>query len=159
MLGQPGYRARLEALIGCANLVKVSEDDLRALEPEAEPLVTAASWVERGPELVVVTHGAGGATAVGPGAAPLHVPARRVETVDTIGAGDAFTAGLLTFLAECGALRVGGCAALELQEVAAALVFASDVAAATCARAGADPPWRVELPGAFVSGSNDWRRT
>jgi len=43
---------------------------------------------------VVVTRGANGATAYGP-SKTIHVPAKRVKTIDCTGAGDAFTAGLL----------------------------------------------------------------
>ena len=145
VLGRPGYRERLEGLLAAANLVKVSEQDLEALEPGADPLATAAEWARRGPELVVLTHGARGATALRDGMGPRHCDAVPVTPVDTIGAGDAFMAGLLAFLAENGALSVGAARALEPAKLAAALRFAGAVAALTCSRAGADPPRREQL--------------
>jgi fructokinase len=68
-----------------------------------------------------------------------------VEVVDTIGAGDSFHAALLFALREQGciertALRVAGAA-----ELRRALSFASQCAALTCTRAGADPPHRNEV--------------
>ena len=148
VLGRPGYLERLEALVDCANLVKASDDDLAALHPGVAPLDTAARWAARGPELVVVTHGAQGSTAIRAGAAPVHAPAVPVEIVDTIGAGDSFAAGLLAYLAEHDRLRAGGCVSLTDAELADALAFAGRVAAIACSRAGADPPRRSELDAA-----------
>lgn len=60
----------------------------------------AAQLVARGPEVVIVTLGAEGALLCRRDAAPLHQPAFPVETVDTLGAGDAFAAGLAVSLVE-----------------------------------------------------------
>ncbi len=54
---------------------------------------TAAALLDRGPELIVVTLGSEGAIAYQRGAPPLHQPAFPTRAVDTLGAGDAFTAG------------------------------------------------------------------
>jgi len=148
VLDLPGYRRRLEGLVAQAHLVKVSDEDLAALEPSAEPLELARAWAALGPELVVVTHGAGGSTALRPGGEAVHCDAVAVAVLDTIGAGDAFTAGLLAFLAGRGALRVGVGEVLDSAALLDALAFAGRVAAITCTRAGADPPWRAELDAA-----------
>ena len=145
VLGRTGYRSRLDALIAVANLVKVSDEDLDALEPGVAPLATARSWAQRGPELVVVTHGAGGSTFVSADGTAVHCEATEVSVVDTVGAGDAFTAGLLAFLADRGWLRAGVAAMLDSDALMQALRFAGRVAALTCERAGADPPTRAEL--------------
>jgi sugar/nucleoside kinase (ribokinase family) len=56
--------------------------------------VAFATHLARTRELVVVTHGSRGATALLPGHDPLFVPALEVEAVDPNGAGDAFCAGV-----------------------------------------------------------------
>ena len=53
----------------------------------------AATLLERGPELIVVTLGSKGSVAYRRGAPPLHQPSFPVKAIDTLGAGDAFTAG------------------------------------------------------------------
>ena len=53
-----------------------------------------AAHLARDRELVVVTHGRRGATALLPGHDPLHIPPLEVEAVDPNGAGDAFCAGV-----------------------------------------------------------------
>ncbi len=75
----------------------------------------------------------------------LRLPTRAVSVVDTIGAGDAFTAGLLTRLGEAGVTSRAELERLSSAGLAQALQFAALVAALTCARAGADPPRRDEL--------------
>ena len=54
--------------------------------------------------VVVLTMGARGALVV-EAASVVHVPARKVEAVDTTGAGDAFAAALAVFAAEGQSLR------------------------------------------------------
>lgn len=137
------YRLRLERLVGTADLVRVSRDDLAWVDP-ADPATVARRWLGAGAALVVVTSGDEGATAYhGSGETP--VPAERVGLVDTIGAGDAFNAGLLASLHQAGRLQRARIEALTADEVAEMLRFASRVAALTCARAGADPPRLAEL--------------
>ncbi len=139
------YRERLYSLIAQAHLVKVSDEDLLVLEPSLDPVKTAIGWAEWGPELVVVTQGARGATAIRAGAEPVQSAAIPVTVVDTVGAGDAFTAGLIAFLADHDALRPGSVRPLDPAVLSEALGFAGRVAALACTRAGADPPWRAEL--------------
>ena len=62
-------------------------------------------WLARrlrgyGPETVIVTLGAEGALACGDEAVLLHQRAFVIEVIDTLGAGDAFSAGLAVSLAE-----------------------------------------------------------
>jgi fructokinase len=73
------------------------------------------------------------------------VPAVRVPVVDTVGAGDAFSAGLLAGLAQHGVTSRAALDALYIDDLVATLRFAAAVAALTCARAGADPPRRAEV--------------
>ncbi|QRE72856.1 ribokinase [Methylobacterium aquaticum] len=60
----------------------------------------AGALLASGPDLVVVTLGSGGALAFRDGRPALVQPAFRVTAIDTLGAGDAFTAGLAVALAE-----------------------------------------------------------
>lgn len=154
-------RHRVERQIRYAHLVKASAEDLAWLYPGEEPERVARKWRELGPPVVVVTLGADGALAVGPRNAPMTVAAPRVAVVDTVGAGDAFTAALLSGLAERdllvtvrgvpGSSEAGQGAmtedAAELLDDALPdlLGRACAAAAITCQRAGADPPTAAEL--------------
>lgn len=130
-----------------ARLVKVSEDDLRLLHPDAGVDDLAGALLGGATELVVVTHGARGATAYREGS-KVAAPGGGVEVVDTVGAGDSFMAALLAVLLEWevtgpgpGRLR-----ALDEDRLRTLLVAAGRAAAVTCGRRGADPPRRSELP-------------
>jgi fructokinase len=75
------------------------------------------------------------------------VDAVPVAVADTVGAGDAFGAGLLAWLHHAGRLDRQALRRLAASEVLAMVTHATRVAAITCSRPGADPPWRHELPG------------
>ncbi len=139
------YRGQLEGWLAHVDLVKASRVDLSLLYPD-EPLDrVAARWLGLGPTHVAVTRGGEGALGF-TREASVEVPGRPVEVVDTVGAGDAFTSGLLAWLLERGLAERVRHASLPERQWKAALAFATEVAALTCARAGADPPQRDALP-------------
>jgi fructokinase len=135
------YRARLERVLARADVVKVSEEDLAWLTPGVPARDAARALLGRGPAVVLLTRGGDGAVALtAQGAA--EVPAPPVQVVDTIGAGDAFSAGWLAWWSERG---LGHDALSDAGAVTEATRFACLVAARTCERAGASPPCRVDL--------------
>lgn len=111
----------------CDPLVLNEHEAAVLVGTEVSKDVAPREWVQTllrsGPRSVVLTLGAEGAL-VGTGAGIEHVPAQRVEVLDTTGAGDAFTAALCTRL-------VDGDDLLE------AARFATSVAAVAVTRAGA----------------------
>lgn len=93
--------AALSPLVKHASIIFASDDELSLVSPnqtDGEGDAMAASrLLDRGVSEVVVKRGGDGAT-VYSAAGELSVAARRVPVVDTIGAGDAFTAGYLSAL-------------------------------------------------------------
>jgi len=138
---------RVEATVPLAHVVKVSEADLAWLAPGEAIEDVARRWVRTGPQLVVVTRGGRGAHAVTAGGTTVDVPGRRVDVVDTIGAGDAFTAALVAGLAQRHLLGPGQhrLAAIGKDDLRKIVEHATLVAALTCTRPGADPPTVDEL--------------
>lgn len=152
-------RERVEQLVALSDVVKASEEDLAWLHPGVSPDETAARWARGGPALVVLTLGAEGARAWWRGGSrdipPVTVPVR-----DTVGAGDAFMAALISRLLHAGLLGGGpgpqAVAARAALRAATgtdrlptvlddALRTAARAAALTCAREGANPPTTAEL--------------
>ncbi len=138
------YRARIDRMIAQADIVKVSDEDLRWLAGDGAIADLAKRFLSRGPKVVFVTEGARGATAFARDH-QVFVAAEIVEVIDTVGAGDTFNAGILAALHECGALSKERIAALDRDTLRAALALGVRAAGVTVSRAGANPPWSGEL--------------
>jgi fructokinase len=139
---EEAYRARMRRVLANAHVVKVSEEDLEWLCPGARPVEAVRSLLELGPTLGLLTRGPTGALVV-TRTAEVAVPAPRAKVVDTIGAGDAFGGGFLAWWSERELAR-DDLGTIDLAVEATA--FACLVAARTCSRPGASPPYRSELP-------------
>ncbi|AJE46213.1 carbohydrate kinase family protein [Celeribacter indicus] len=138
------YRARIEHMLRHADIVKVSDEDLRWLLGPGDAEAQAKQILAMGPKLVCLTMGKDGVTGYG-AQGVVHVPSERVTVVDTVGAGDTFNAGLLAGLWRAGRLGKAAVAALDTDSVAGALRLGARAAAVTVSRAGANPPWEDEL--------------
>lgn len=139
------YRSVVERWLGVAHIVKVSADDLSWLYPDRDCVDVGREWASRGPTLVVLTLGADGAAAFTAAGRSARVPGVKVDVVDTIGAGDTFTAGLLHSLETQGLLDVAALASLTDSQLGKALRYAALVSALTCTREGADPPYAQDV--------------
>ncbi|MEU5578079.1 carbohydrate kinase [Streptomyces huasconensis] len=133
------YRARFKSWLPSVSLLKLSREDADWLGG------TPREWLAAGPSAVVVTHGGDGLTLYTGDGTELRVPGEPVDVVDTIGAGDTVNAALLHGLAARDALSAEALAALDEDGWTAVLRFAARAAAITCSRAGAEPPYAVEL--------------
>jgi fructokinase len=122
-------------------VVKVSEEDLAWLEPQRSAAAAARMLLQAGPPVVLLTRGGDGVQVV-TGAGDVPVAAAAIEVVDTIGAGDAFGGGFLAWWRSQGLGReqLG-----DQDAVVEAARFGALVAARTCERAGASPPFLSEL--------------
>jgi fructokinase len=136
--------AAVERVVALSDVVKVSAEDLEWLLPGVRPAEVAARWRQLGPVLVVVTDGGDGAVAAGP-AGLLRVAAPRVDVIDTVGAGDSFTAALLASLDDRDLLERAALEAAPAPVLTEVLERAARAASITCSRPGADPPTRDEL--------------
>jgi fructokinase len=135
------YRRRLRWILARTHLLKVSEEDVHFLDPDRDAVKATRALLVDGPSVGILTRGAEGAVVVTP-ERDVVVTAPKVEVVDTIGAGDAFAGGFLAWWRERG---LGTEALTDLDTVVEAARFACVVAARTCERPGASPPYRSEL--------------
>ncbi len=147
-------RRDIERLVALSDVVEISDEDLGWVYPERSDEDVAQGWRASGPALVVVTRGGAGVYAVTAGL-QLHRPAPPVELVDTMGAGDSYTSGLLDGLHRAdlvGGARRDAVAAIDEATLGSVLDAAALIAAITCSRPGADPPVRTEVDAALASG-------
>lgn len=135
-------RARLARMLPRSDILKLSDEDLAWIS--AEPEAQLRDWLSAGVSLICLTLGAKGVRLLTPGL-DIQLPALPVTLVDTIGAGDSFSAGLLQALWESGIRKPAQLRAVAETTLRQAAEFAQRVAALTCSRQGADPPARTEL--------------
>lgn len=140
------YKDRLGQFLDLVHLVKLSREDLAALDPDKSIEQHAADMLARPKcELVVVTLGDHGSMAFSAaGQAHVGIYAPKVFG-DTVGAGDSLMAGILTQIAEHGALVPGKLAALDGDALDNVLRFGAVVAGLNCAKKGCNPPNRGEV--------------
>ncbi|MES0027675.1 carbohydrate kinase [Mesorhizobium sp. M0040] len=135
---------RIRNMMAMADIVKLSDEDLNWFGEAGSHEDVVRNWLDRGPKLIVVTHGSEGAVGYSSQHRVTVVP-DKVEVVDTVGAGDTFNAGILASLHEQGLLSKTAIASLPEDAIQKALTLGAKAAAVTVSRAGANPPWRHEL--------------
>ena len=132
--GSPGYCA---APTSSRSAGKTSPISTRTSPAQ----VAAARLLDLGPHLILMTDGPRPARALLPGQ-QVTVEVPPVDVVDTIGAGDAFGGGFLAWWTRSELTRRD---LHRIGEVREALLAAAQVAALTCTRVGAEPPWLAEV--------------
>lgn len=140
------YKTRIAAFFDLCHVVKVSDEDLLALNGER----TIEEHVEslfrhENIELIIVTLGEEGSRAFTrscKAAAPIFQPP---VFGDTVGAGDSLMAGALACLSSIGALAPGRMAALHPDELATILHFGAVTAGLNCGHVGCNPPTLAEV--------------
>ena len=135
------YRARLTAMMGVADIIKTSDEDLHWIAPNTEP---SDLLTDSAAQVILLTRGADGVTVL-TRRGQFDVPAERAEVVDTVGAGDTFNAGFLAGLDRAGHLSKEALAQAGDDVLREAAALGAKAAAVTVSRAGANPPWAEEL--------------
>jgi fructokinase len=138
---EAAYRERLDRMLAAADIIKISDEDLAWITGGTD---AAALRDATGAAVVLLTRGADGITVV-TAADRFDVPAVKADVVDTVGAGDTFSAGFLANLQAQGRLTKSAITTADRDALARAAAFGARVAAVTVSRAGANPPWASEL--------------
>ena len=128
-------RTEIGKLIGAADILKVSEEEMMLLTGETDLERGAARLAEEGLAIVLVSLGAKGAyfrCAAGSGC----LPAYDVKTVDTTGAGDSFLGAVLYRLRDKNHAEVKAITRDELTDI---IDFANAAGSLTTAKRGAIP--------------------
>lgn len=135
------YRVRLDRMLGAADIIKTSDEDLAWITGTAD---ATALLETSGAKVILLTKGGEGVSVV-TNHGVFEVPAQKATVVDTVGAGDTFSAGFMAQLQKSGHLTKGTIGQAAETDLRAAAAFGAKVAAITVSRAGANPPWRSEL--------------
>jgi fructokinase len=132
------YVRQVERWVSIYNAVKDSDDDIYWLYPGQDLDKVTKTWLEMGPELIVVTFGDKGLAGYRENS-KISVDAKKVVVADTVGAGDTVGAILVEAIIEDGLDK------LTNERLFLMLDRAARAAAITVSRSGALPPSRDEI--------------
>ena len=149
LAGHGHSRRMIERAVRLAHLVKASSDDVAWLYPGQRPDEVARHWLRMGARVVVITGSADGADAFTVHGPAVHRPARDITVVDTVGAGDSFTAGLIGSLIGRDQHAPSALARCRADQLAGPLDDAILVASLNCQRRGNDPPTAADVAAAM----------
>ena len=141
-------KERVERVNTFSHIIKASDEDLEWLYQTNQIEEIAKAWSNQ--KLVLITKGADGTDVYKNCTKLFNVPSRKINVVDTVGAGDTFTANLLGQLQEHNLLGENPTEKLMnlKEETLKKFVFTAGIAASiTCERAGAEPPTKADLEG------------
>ncbi len=139
---------RVNRVNSFSHIIKASDEDLEWLDPTKTPAHTATEWSKN--TLVLITKGSDGVDVYKDGNLLFNVPSRKINVVDTVGAGDTFTANLLGQLQEnnhLGTNPTNKLMNLNNDDLYTYVHIAGIAASINCERAGAEPPTKAEILG------------
>lgn len=126
--------------LDCCDLVKLSDEDLDWLFP-GQPLSVLLDYCFAArPTLVMVSHGAGGATIYQKDGNSVTYSIPAPQLVDTVGAGDTLHGALWSFLLTKHWNSRQQLARLSSEQLSTALRWAVAAAALNCGKSGCQPP-------------------
>lgn len=128
---KPAVKNRVLRLLRWVDIAKLSEIDLRFLTGQKDLRKGLNNLKKRLKAEIIVTLGAKGAIYRDGSGRFIRIPAFKVKVIDTIGAGDGFTAGLLFRLRKIGRKRF-------FENLRPNIIFASAVSAIICTGKGAN---------------------
>jgi fructokinase len=142
---KPAYSRRINGMLDAADVIKISKADLEWLIDGVDAAAWAKARLDKGASLVAITDGSRGATGYGKGFTVSQPVIPQPNFVDAVGAGDAFTSGLLFSLQQAGCLSLDRLQTIDEEKAKAALLLGARVASIVCGRAGSNPPWAKEM--------------
>ena len=140
-------QAAIRQFLPCADLVKLSDDEIEFVTGCADERAAAEKLFALGVRMVVVTRGANGSAAYTP-SCHAETAAISVPVTDTTGAGDSFIGSFLYQLTRDG-VSADELASLSEQTLAEYLRFSARCASLTVQHRGAVMPTQADLRAAF----------
>jgi fructokinase len=154
-------RLRVERINDISHIIKASDEDIQWLYDMADGEdvdKVVWKWVGDSARHVFITRGGEGVSvyrlAADGSRTRFDVDSRKINVVDTVGAGDTFCANLLGQLSDVDALGTDPFDRLQnlSDEVLREFVWTAGIAASiTCERAGAEPPTKADLDAVLAS--------
>ncbi len=142
-------RERVERTNKFSHIIKASDEDIQWLYQNQRDVDEVAQEWAKDQKIVLITRGADGVS-IFRNEERMDVPSRKINVVDTVGAGDTFCANLL------GQLHDNNYLGKDLNQIPSEdlknYVYIAGIAASiTCERAGCEPPTQEDLKAVLSS--------
>jgi len=149
------FRSRIEEAMDLASLVKISDEDLLLLYEGKDAKKMAQSLAKEKQAHIILTLGKQGSIWYTPEGESVSMEIIDLPVIDTVGAGDTFSGGLLSYLYDRNCFGKDGeipqLEKLSLDMIKDALLWATASSAITCSRRGCDPPRTEEIRSLLAS--------
>ena len=143
-------KARVERTNKFSHIIKASDEDIEWLYQNQRPVdVVAQEWANED-KIVLITRGSEGTSIFTKQNKRKDVSTRKINVVDTVGAGDTFCANLLGQLQDNNYLGTD-LNNIDIEELTNYVYIAGIAASITCERAGCEPPTREDLRAVLAS--------
>jgi fructokinase len=137
-------KARVERTNAFSHIIKASDEDIDWLYQNQRSVnQVAQEWANHG-KIVLITRGSDGTSIFTKQNDRRDVPSRKINVVDTVGAGDTFCANLLGQLQDNNYLGTD-LNKIPVEELTNYVYIAGIAASITCERAGCEPPTQEDL--------------
>ncbi|MGH0052090.1 MAG: carbohydrate kinase family protein [Sphaerochaetaceae bacterium] len=149
------YQKKLAQAMSLASLVKISDEDLLLLYEGKNAKEKAQSLAKEQNVHIILILGKQGSIWYTPEGESVSMEIIDLPVIDTVGAGDTFSGGLLSYLYERDCFGKDGedphMKTLSLELIKDALLWATASSAITCSRRGCDPPRTAEIQALLAS--------
>ena len=143
-------KERVERTNVFSHIIKASDEDIDWLYQNQRSVdQVAQEWANHG-KIVLITRGSDGTTIFTKDNEPKNVPSRKINVVDTVGAGDTFCANLLGQLQDNNYLGKD-LNQIPIEDLTNYVYIAGIAASITCERAGCEPPTQEDLKAVLAS--------
>lgn len=138
-------RNRVKRLCVISHIVKASNEDFEWIFETNNYKDCAKNLIDHGTAIVIITSGKNGAWVITSDKNEIEIPAQNIQVIDTIGAGDTFSAAFLAQLINQDVTSLQKLKTLEKTALEVMLNNCAHAAGITCSRQGANPPFRSEV--------------
>ena len=138
-------RNRAKRLCAISHIVKASNEDFEWIFETNNFKDCAKNLIDNGTAIVIITSGKNGAWVITSDKNEIEIPAQNIQVIDTIGAGDTFSAAFLAQLINQDVTSLQKLKTLEKTALEVMLNNCAHAAGITCSRLGANPPFRSEV--------------
>lgn len=138
-------RNRAKRLCAISHIVKASNEDFEWIFETNNYKDCAKNLIDNGTAIVIITSGKNGAWVITSDKNEIEIPAQNIQVIDTIGAGDTFSAAFLAQLINQDVTSLQKLKTLEKTALEVMLNNCAHAAGITCSRLGANPPFRSEV--------------